>query len=187
MIRRFVRVLLGAPGFVWHAVSAVFGTVPRHHALLKAALWLFLAPLLVVNARLLWLNREQLRRVAALLAKRLRKLELARRLARWASRARGAPLSGRRPWSVSLVDLAETLGEAAVDAVLRVSAKAQAQKPSLVGGGPPANARGGAAAWVGGAPVWASAPPEDVKGGGLRAADDAYPARVIAEVDGIYG
>jgi len=184
MIRLFFRAVIGAPGFAWRATSALFG---RHSALLTASLWLLFAPLLLLNARLLWLNRAELRSVARLLAARLRKSRLPRRLAQWGRRTRGAPLSGGwRPWSLSLADLAETLGAAAVDTVARATATKKV-------------ARDGSAAWA--HPAARTGVEERVVGKGLgppplkllmqaqaasdatRAGDVLQPAQIEAAVE----
>ena len=137
----FVRAVVGAPGFVWHAASHLFG--PRQ-VVVTRSLWLFFLPLLVINARLLWLNRAQLRSVSRLLLQRLRRRGFIRRLTLWASRTRGAPLSGRRPWPQRLSDgvfeLAGALGSAAVDACEWAAAQTSAP--------PASSARSGAHAWA---------------------------------------
>jgi len=67
LLVRFADFVFWVPSFYWHALCR------WEHALVVPAALLFFTPLLLVNARLLWVNRAQVRRVARLGAAALRR------------------------------------------------------------------------------------------------------------------
>ena len=137
-VLRFLRTsfyaVTGTPRFVWHTTAQL--TKDRRW-LLALSLALFLLPLFLVNVRLVYLNRGQLRSVAAgvnrLVRARCALVAAAVLGASWEDAAAGrlllfltgGSLSGKRPWPLrrlsalfaAVLSLPEALGSALVDAV----------------------------------------------------------------------